>query len=250
MVLYRQLRTWLFLVPLIGIATIVMGTLSIVITFFDRTGNRAHEAARSWSRLLLWAGSVRVVTEGMEKLDPRASYVLVANHSSYYDTPAILANVPLQFRFFAKQGLFQIPFLGTHLKRAGHFPVVRSDPRASLKTMLEGARQLNEKHISVLVFPEGGRSEKSLREFKEGASHMAIKAGAPLVPVGIVGARQVLPMHGSRVNAGTIRIKVGDPIPTSGMSSRERGALTQRAMREIAEMVGEPLPAASAAAVL
>ncbi len=202
-----------------------------------------HKLARVWSKILLKIAFVRVETEGMEKLDPHSSYVLVANHSSYYDTPAILASVPLQFRFFAKQGLFQIPFLGTHLKRAGHFPVMFDDPRASLKSMLEGARQIKSRGLSVLVFPEGGRSLHSLEEFKEGAAHMAIKAGVPMVPIGVVGARRILPMHGKRISSGIIRLRVGDPIPTADLGSRDRATLTQTAMHQVAEMIGEPVPA-------
>ena len=236
------LRTWLFTVPLIVLATIVMATASLIASFFDNTGNRQHEMARFWSKILLAIAFVRVETEGMEKLDPGSSYVLVSNHSSYYDTPVILANIPLQFRFFAKQELFQIPFLGTHLKRAGHFPVVFDDPRASLKSMLDGARQIKDRGISVLLFPEGGRSLDSLEEFKEGAAHMAIKAGVPLVPIGIAGARRILRMHGKIIHSGVIRLQVGDPIPTAALGSRDRSALTQSAMEKIAGMIGEPLP--------
>lgn len=236
------LRTWLFTLPLIVLATVSMATLSLIVSLFDHTGNRMHNLARVWSRMLLAIAFVRVETEGMEQLDPASSYVLVANHSSYYDTPAILASIPLQFRFFAKQGLFQIPFLGTHLKRAGHFPVMFDDPRASLKSMLDGARQIKARGLSVLVFPEGGRSLTSLEEFKEGASHMAIKAGVPMVPIGIVGARKVIPMHGKRIRSGVIRLHVGAPIPTAEMGSRDRAELTSRAIHGISAMIGEPVP--------
>jgi 1-acyl-sn-glycerol-3-phosphate acyltransferase len=193
--------------------------------------------------MLLGIGFVHVESQGLEKLDPREPYVLASNHTSYFDTPAIIASIPLQFRFFAKKGLFSIPFLGTHLQRAGHFQVVRDDPRASLKSISEGAKQIREKHISVLLFPEGGRSEHALRAFKEGAAHIAIRAGVPLVPVGITGAREVLRMHSMHVLPGTIRLRIGEPIPTTGMTSRDRGALTKLAMERVAELIGEAVPA-------
>jgi 1-acyl-sn-glycerol-3-phosphate acyltransferase len=240
--LLRSLRTWLFTAPLIALVTISMGTLSMITSLLDKTGNTQHRMARFWARLMLAIGFVRVETEGLEKLDPSKSYVLASNHTSYYETPAILANIPLQFRFFAKQGLFQIPFLGWHLERAGHFPVVRGNARASLKSMADGARQIRDRHISVLLFPEGGRSEKTLREFKEGAAYIAIKAGVPIVPVGIAGARRVLPMHSTQVIPGTIRLYVGDPIPTANLSLKDRGPLTQQVVECVAQMVGEPVP--------
>ena len=238
----RFLRTWLFTAPLIAFSTIFMGSLSMLASLFDKTGNTQHKMARFWSKLLLSIGFVQVEAEGLEKLDPQRSYVLVSNHSSYYDTPVILATIPLQFRFFAKQGLFGIPFLGTHLTRAGHFPVVRGDPRASLKSMAEGARQIRDRRISVLLFPEGGRSEHTLREFKEGAAHIAIRAGVPAVPVGITGTRSILPMHTLHVLPGKVRIRIGDPIETSEMAPRDRGRLNLLLIEKVAEMTGEPLP--------
>lgn len=243
---FTLLRNWLFTMPLVILATLVMALVSLAASLLDSTGNTQHRLARVWSRMLLRIGFVRVETEGLEKLDPALSYVLVANHSSYYDTPVIMANIPLQFRFFAKKGLFQIPLMGQHMSRAGYFPVVRNDPRASLKIMLEGARQIREKRISVLLFPEGGRSVTTLREFKEGAAHIAIKAGVPLVPVGLVGVRRILPMHSLVLIPGTVRLCVGDPIPTDSMGSRDRGLITQLAMERIAEMIGEPVPVATA----
>ena len=99
------------------------------------------------------AHELQLETQGVEKLDPNASYVLVANHRSYMDIPAVLAAIPLEIRFFAKRGLFQIPFLGTHLRRAGHLPVVRGDARASLKTLQEAAHRLRREGITPLLFP-------------------------------------------------------------------------------------------------
>jgi len=96
------------------------------------------------------------------------------------DTPVALANIPVQFRFLAKRGLFQIPFLGTHLSRAGHIPVPREDPRAAVKVMQQAAEVIQAKKISLLIFPEGGRShDGQMRPFKEGGLYIAIRAGVP-----------------------------------------------------------------------
>src|SRR5579871_3817221 len=154
-----------------------MGSLSLIASFFDSTGRRQHSIARAWSRILLAVCGIKVIAEGVERLDPNKGYVLVANHSSYMDIPVIMTAIPLQFRFFAKQGLFRIPFLGTHLQRAGHIPVVRGDARSSLKSMSDGARLIRERNVSILLFPEGGRSLERLSEFKEGPAYIAIKAG-------------------------------------------------------------------------
>ena len=220
-----------------------MGAISLVASLRDRTGFTQHRVAQRWSRMLLALGSVRCRITGVEKLDPGRGYVLVANHASYFDTPAILSSIPLQFRFFAKKGLFSIPFLGGHLTRAGHLPVIRDDPRASLKTMGEGVRMVRERGISLLLFPEGGRTETTMRPFREGAAYIAIKSGAPAVPIGILNTRRILPMGSAMVRGGEIEVFVGDPIETSGMTLHDRGRLNQMLQDRVASMVGEiPTP--------
>ena len=234
------LRSLLFSIPLIVLSTVVMGTISLIISFFDHTGRPQHRVARMWGRMLLAAGFIRVRAEGLEKLDPNGSYVFVANHGSFMDIPALLSVLPQQFRFFAKKGLFSIPFMGLHLKRAGHIPVDRSSVRASLKSMSDGAQVIARQHISVLLFPEGGRSAHGLREFKEGAAYIAIKAGVPAVPVALVGMRPLLPMGSIHIRAGEVTVRIADPIPTAGLRLSEREELNARLRQEVARMLDEP----------
>src|SRR3954463_1804505 len=139
------LRSLLISTPLIILSTVVMGTLSFIASLFDGSGKTQHAMARIWGKLLLASSFIRVRAQGIEKLDRKGSYVFVSNHESLMDIPAILAKLPFEFRFFAKKGLFGIPFLGTHLKRAGHLPVDRSNVRNSLKSMSEGGRMIAER---------------------------------------------------------------------------------------------------------
>ena len=236
------LRSLLFSTPLIVVATIVLGALSLLASLFDSTGNSQHEIARVWGRILVAVSLIRIRVEGLEKLDPKATYVFVANHSSYMDIPVLLSTLPHQFRFFAKKGLYKIPFLGTHLRRAGHLPVDRSNARNSLKSMTEGARIIAERGTSVLLFPEGGRSPEGLREFKEGAAYIAIKAGVPVVPVALVGMRKLLPMGSIHLRAGVATVRVGDPIATAGMKISDRAELNATLYKQMAQMLGaEPV---------
>ena len=238
--MFRKIYSVCITSPLIIVATIVMGSFSFVASFFDSTGRSQHAVARFWSRILLEVSGVKVIAEGIEKIDPNRGYVLVANHSSYMDIPVIMALVPLQFRFFAKKGLFQVPFMGTHLNRAGHIPVDRHDVRASLKSMGEGARLIREKNVSVLLFPEGGRSVDKLGDFKEGTAFIAIKAGVPAVPIGLEGMRSIMKMHTAFIHPGTVHLRVGDPIDTSQMTPKDREALTRELREKIAVLCGEP----------
>jgi len=238
-----HLRSLLFTDPLIILTTIVFGMASFVVSLFDSTGRLPNRLARPWARWLLRIGRVRLTVEGLEKIDPSKSYVFVANHRSYMDIPAILATIPVEFRFYAKKGLFLVPFLGTHLKRAGHLPVVRGDARASVKSMTQGARLIQERKISMLLFPEGGRSRGGMRQFKEGAAYIAIKAGVPVVPVGLIGTRDVLPMGSNYVRGGPVVLKIGDPIPTAELKLQDRGQLTETLSHLVADLAGEvPYP--------
>ena len=235
------LRSLLFTTPLLALATVALDLVSMVCSFFDRSGNLSHRVARAWGGMLMAVSFIRVRVEGLEKLDPRANYVFVSNHSSYLDIPAILSRLPYQFRFFAKKSLYQIPFLGWHLRWAGHIPVDRGNARASLKSMSEGARRVAQARVSMLIFPEGGRSrpEQGLREFKEGAAYIAIKAGVPLVPVALVGLRGLLPMGAGHIRSGRVTLRIGDPIPTAGLHISAREALTRRLHDEVARMLVE-----------
>ena len=231
------LRSMLFSTPLLVLATIVMWTCSMIASVFDRSGRGQHRIAQIWARILLAVSFIRVRAEGLEKLDPCANYVFVANHASYMDIPAVLSRLHYQFRFFAKTGLYRIPFLGWHLHRAGHLRVDRSNARNRLKSMNEGARALAGNGISMLLFPEGGRTKVGLREFKEGAAYIAIKAAVPVVPVAIRGLRECLPMGSMHIRAGKAVLHVGAPIVTAGLKLSDREELTRRLHGEIERML-------------
>ena len=233
------IRSLLITDPIIIIATIILGIISLTTSLFDKDGVRQHRISRIWSRLLLAVSGVKMRIEGLEKIDPAGSYVFVANHRSLMDIPVLLAHLPLQFRFFAKKGLFLIPIMGTHLRRAGHLPVVKGDPRASLKSMSDAARLIRERGLSVLLFPEGGRSTDRLQEFKEGAAYVAIKAGVPVIPIAMTGTREVLPMGSMQIMSGIVELKIGDPISIENLTLKDRMVFTGILRDKVASLLGE-----------
>ena len=240
-----KLRSYFITCPLICLATIVMGSLSLLSSLFDPTGRIQHRIACLWGRMLLVISNVKLTVEGLEKIPSSGCFVFTPNHLSYMDTPAMLSTIPVGFRFLAKKELFSIPFLGYHLSRAGHISVALGNVHASLKAMTRAARIMKEKGLSVLVFPEGGRSETGvLQEFKEGAAYVAIKAGAAIVPIGLIGTYEVLPMGSLHIRGGHVHVKIGDPIPTTGMVPRDRGRLTALLRERIVELISEPAPVA------
>jgi 1-acyl-sn-glycerol-3-phosphate acyltransferase len=229
---------WTLLVvdPLIILSTIFCGTIAAFTSPRTQT-----KMARLWGRSILFFARVKVEAKGLEHIKTGQGYVFASNHLSYMDTPTILSSIPVDFRFLAKEELFKIPFMGDHLKRAGHIAVPLDDPRASIRTLTMAAKTIQSLGISLLVFPEGGRSETGeLREFKDGAAYLAIKAQAPIVPLAIIGTREVLPMHGKKITRGRVRLIIGEPIPTAGLTIRNRDELTATVRNRIVQMLGEP----------
>lgn len=223
--------------PLIIICTAIMGTISLGLSFFDSDGSKQLKVARAWARMLLRIAGAKVTVVGLEKLDPKQSYVVSPNHVSYMDTPVLLTHLPVNFRFMAKDGLFKIPFIGGHLKKAGHIAVPLDDPRAALRVLTNAGKAMKERGLSVLCFPEGGRSEDGeLQPFKDGAAYLAIKGGVPIVPVAIIGIRDVLPMHSHHMRPGKVTLRIGDPIDTTLDGNHNRTELTQRLYDEIAAL--------------
>jgi 1-acyl-sn-glycerol-3-phosphate acyltransferase len=231
---------WAYLVvdPLILILTIFFGSLNFIAATYDKVGTHQIALARMWARCILVVSRVRVRSEGLDKIDLSKPYLIASNHASYMDTPVILSTIRLQFRFLAKEELFKIPFLGAHLKTAGHVPVPREDPRAAIKTMTQAAENIREKGISMLIFPEGGRTrDGQLQPFKEGVAYIAIKAGVPIVPVGVTGTRAVVPIGSAVVRPGKVTVRVGDPISTEGLTLKDRQRITEQVREAVTELI-------------
>jgi len=223
--------------PLIIVSTAIMGSISVVVALWDRNGDAQLKVARVWARMLLFIAGARVRTVGLEKLENGVSYVIVSNHVSYMDTPVLLAHLPVNFRFMAKQELFKVPFIGPHLTKAGHISVPLDDWRAALKVLGSVGVVLVEKGQSVLMFPEGGRSlDGELQEFKDGAAYLAIKGKVRILPVCIIGIRDVLPMHSGHMRPGKVTLRIGDPIDVDGLKTSDRAELTERLKNTIREM--------------
>jgi 1-acyl-sn-glycerol-3-phosphate acyltransferase len=231
-------RTIFFLIPVIGLYTIVLGTISILSSLWDRSGDFGHRCARAWSSLILKTTGVRVHVDGLERLDPTRSYVLAANHQSIYDIPILFASLPLQLRIVAKASLGSFPFLGWHLQRTGHLLVDRKNPGADIVNKMK--RLVSESH-SLIVFPEGTRSvDGTLGRFKKGSFLVAIDAGLPVVPVSVSGSRHVMTKGRLMVRPGSVRVTIHEPIPTAGVGREGVIEFGNRVREIVRTAVDEP----------
>lgn len=202
----------------IGIALVTVGySLAALLAMpFDRHGRSYIVLARSWSRALLRIAGIRVHVHGrvpQAAAERRQSFVYTANHTSYFDIPVILAALDDDVRIIYKQELEKIPLFGFQLRKSPFIAVDRSDPRRGMQSMQQAVEVIRA-GASVLVFPEGRRSEDGLTaEFKRGAFMLASRAGKAVVPVAIAGNHSVMPRGASTIRGGDVHVYIGDALP-------------------------------------
>jgi 1-acyl-sn-glycerol-3-phosphate acyltransferase len=235
---YHWWRTVFFLIPAIGVYTIVLGTASILSSFVDPGGDFGHRCARAWAWLILKTTGVRVTVRGGEQLRADASYVFAANHQSIYDIPIVFASLARQLRIPAKESLANFPFIGWHLRRTGHLIIDRANPGAGIvkrmARLVGGAR-------SLIVFPEGTRSaDGAVGRFKGGMFLVAIAAGLPVVPLSIARSRFVMMKGRLMTCPGDVILTIHDPIPTAGLSRDGARDIAERVREVVRTAVDEP----------
>lgn len=207
--------------------TAVLVTVSAVSALFAPAGRWQRRLYRAWAASVLAIFGAKVRVDGAEHLDESANYVIVANHLSLVDVPVIMQSLPVDFKFLAKRELLRVPFIGWYLKRAGHLTVERGNLRSSIEGMNDCARLIHDRHLSVLVFPEGTRSpDGKARHFKDGAAYLCIQAGVAAAPVALSGTWDILPARSSYIMPGEVQVRIGAPVDCSSFSLRERAALT------------------------
>ncbi len=252
--LSTRLASYLVRNPFIYLYTAGLGTLSLLSSFFDRSGRSQHNFARLWSWLILRTSSAPLDIEGLDRIAGGPPAIYAANHSSALDIPVLYVGLPFQFRILAKLELFRLPFLGWHLERSGQIPIDRTDARHSLRSLSAAAQTVKE-GMPLVVFPEGGRStDGHIQSFLGGTFYVAIKAQVPIIPMAIVGTFEALPMNSYVICPTPFRLIFGEPIPTTGLVSRAMEALSARVHQAMSDLfyahskISRPAPQPDAAA--
>ncbi len=227
--------------PLAVLFTVVFGSAAVVVKPLSPGGRVGLYLARWWARLIVLVAGVRLRVEGTENLDLSRCYVIMVNHESAVDIPALMAALParLRARFLAKKSLFNLPFLGWAMRALGFIPVDRAD-RSTAPGMFRKASGQAREGSSLLLFPEETRTEDGrLLPFQRGGFLLALRSRYPILPVGIEGARIALP-SGSRLIRPLTRVtvRIGEPIPTADRSTGERQALMEETRRAIDHLRG------------
>ncbi len=231
-----HLRSYFYFDPLIWLYTILFGLASIPFGFFDKDGSILHAFARAWSKLILKTIFSPVQIRGLEKIDASKTHVYAVNHASAMDIPVLYACLPFQFRIVHKKELLAYPIVGWHLKRSGQVCVDQQNPARSIGQIKSAVRTLKA-GMPLVIFPEGGRSaDGRIQPFLPGAFFLAIKAQVDIVPIALVGTYELLPMDTFHIKSRPLEMRVGNPIPTTGLSLRNMELLSAEVQKSLEEM--------------
>ncbi len=237
-----RLRSYFILNPLIWAYTLVLGTLSLLSSFFDRNGRVQHNLARLWSWLIMKTilSPVRVTGMDCDQIDNSKPRVYAVTHASALDIPILYVYLPFQFRIIFKSELLSYPFIGWHLKRSGQVCINQQNPAASIGAVKSALRSLR-KGMPLVIFPEGGRTrDGEVQPFLPGAFFLAIKAQAEIVPIALVGTFDLLPMNTYHIKCQPLEMRVGAPVPTAGLTVRDTEVVSAKVKAAIEALHAAP----------
>ena len=228
----------LFVIATALILTPVLGTMLITVGLLLPTRWCFNPTFHFWSWAILKAAGVRLVVTGAEHVQPGTSHFFVGNHQSAMDIPAMAVVTRGSVRFMAKKSLFYIPFMGWAIWLHGFVPVDRSNPRTVKRVLDDMLKHLAKKAVSMLVFPEGTRTEDgSIGEFKRGTLRVCKQAAMPIVPFAIDGSQAVHRRGTLRICSGTIRICLGRPVSKEDIERLDVPALSKRVRDEVLDLM-------------
>jgi 1-acyl-sn-glycerol-3-phosphate acyltransferase len=184
---------------------------------------------------------------GVERVDRSSPHVFVANHGSFTDIFAIV-RLPVEIKWLSKKSILDIPLLGWQMRIAGDVPLVRGDKESAREAMEQMRRRLDD-GASVILFPEGTRSEDgSLGAFRPGAFRLAIEAGADVVPLAVEGAAASLPKRSLLFRPAVATVEVLEPVGVDGLTPDDAPELADRVRGEIGRALERAAERSSAAA--
>ena len=230
---------YLIAFPLIIVVTLFTAIFTIL-CFPWKNGKAPRAVQVFWSRSVLWFLLIPIKVTGQENVDPKQSYVFVANHQSFLDVFAVYGWLPNNFKWLMKKEIRKVPFVGTACAVAGHIFVDRSNPRAALQSMDHIKKELVD-GISTVIFPEGTRTKTGeMGRFKQGAFKIAMDMGLPVVPLSLGGFFKAMPSGQVFANPrARVSLRIGKPIDISQFNDINEAMAAVR--EKVAEGLSKPL---------
>jgi 1-acyl-sn-glycerol-3-phosphate acyltransferase len=236
-----QVYVWLIFLPLAICLTLLFSILTVIFSALVNPDFASRVFAVTWARVVAWLTPIRVRVEGGEHATRRRSVVVASNHQSMYDILVIYGWLRLDLKWVMKMELRKIPGIGIGCEKAGHIFIERRNPKQAAQAITAALSKIGD-GIGILFFPEGTRSlDGRLLSFKKGAFRIAIEQQLPLLPVTLVGTRDIVPAKSLRLFPGTARMVIHPPIETAGMTIDQLEALMERTRLTIASALPQEL---------
>ena len=227
-ILYQPYK-WLIFAPYLAVSTLFFGSLTMVLAVVTNPRITSFICGTIWARLNGYLTPIRVKVTGRNHIVKTQSYVIVANHQSQYDIFVLYGWLGIDFKWVMKQELRKVPGIGIGCEKVGHIFIDRSNHEKALAS-LAAAKEKIVNGTSVIFFPEGTRSRDGrLGTFKKGAFKMAVDLRLPILPITIVGTRDILPTDSIDLFPGRARMIIHKPIDTAGYTDDNLDELADRA---------------------
>ena len=211
-----QIYAWLVLIPLGLLLTLITGWVTVLVAMIWSPRVASRYIAANWGRLICWLTPVWVTVEGAENADPGRTYVVACNHQSQYDIFLVYGWLKLDLKWVLKAELRKVPGVGIGCEKAGHIFVERGNPEQTRKSISEALERVGD-GVGVLFFVEGTRSQDGkLRPFKKGAFRVATSQNLPILPVTIIGTRDIQKPKSPMIFPGRIRMVIHPAIEVDG----------------------------------
>lgn len=238
--LYQPYK-WIFFSPFLIINTLFFGLTGTLIAVLISQKAGSRYAGTIWARTNAFFTPMFVHVSGKENIKKNTSYIIIPNHQSYYDIFLIYGWLGIDIKWVMKKELRKIPGLGIASEKIGHIFLDRSNAKNALES-LNTVKQKLVKGSSIVIFPEGTRSETGqLNTFKRGAFKLAFDLGLPILPVTLIGTKDILPTNSFNILPGKVKMIIHEPIEIKNYSPEEMTKL----MTEVAKIISKPLIAAT-----
>jgi len=223
-----QIYAWLVLIPLGLLLTMLAGWLTMLVATLWSPRIASRYIAANWGRVIAWLTPMLVTVEGRENADPGRTYVVVSNHQSQYDIFLVYGWLNLDLKWVMKAELRKVPGVGIGCEKAGHIFVDRSNPEQARKAVSDALERVGN-GVGILFFAEGSRSvDGKLSAFKKGAFRIAASQGLPILPITIIGTRDIQRPKSNVIFPGRVRMVIHPAIEVGGRESQGVVALLNR----------------------
>jgi len=224
----------------VSLYVLLVGSPFVLLALIVGSPRLLYRVGHIGVRLGLLLSGIRYTVSGIEHVDPGRAAVYAVNHASNVEPPILFdALSPLfpRLRILYKAELRRLPVLTRAWDLAGFVPLERGNPDQSLPAIDRAAEALREGN-SFLIFPEGTRSRTgALLPFRKGGFIMALKGGAPVVPVAIKGAREAMRKGSPWIRPVTVRVAFGPPVETAGLTLDDRDKLIAKVRAEVERLL-------------